>query len=229
MVSQPLDAVIPRVTGFLSCFRKGRVKYANKSKAQKAAQLIFRRCWMGGFWIELGCRGRKKNPALPKSISLPTGPKLSVVAFHISIFIILLGTSNSFCSVRGINTSTAEHSFVTFPGQGWQFFTWNCNVGDTWNVQLATALCNLAVSREEEIPPPNPSGFSCSAMKMPPVLVLQVQILMWQILSSPATPFWAWEKAGIFPRWLQLNEICFKNHTGGDQLHLKHFRVNLFG
>lgn len=55
-----------------------------------------------------------------------------------------------------------------FPGQGWQFFTWNCNVGDTWSVQLATALCNLAVSREEEIPPPNPSGFSCSAMKMPP-------------------------------------------------------------
>lgn len=124
--------------------------------------------------MELGCRGRKKTPALPKSINLPTGPKLSVVAFHISIFIILLGTSNSFCSVRGINTSTAEHGFATFPGQGWQFFTWNCNVGDTWNVQLATALCNLAVSREEEIPPPNPSGFSCSAMKMPPVLVLQV-------------------------------------------------------
>lgn len=47
--------------------------------------------------------------------------------------------------------------------------------------------------------------------------------------SPPATPFWGWGKAGIFPRWLQLNQIRFKNHTGGDQLHPEHFRLNLFG
>lgn len=56
MVPQPLDVVTARVTGFLNAFRKGRLKYANKTKAQKEAQLIFGSI-LNRTWLE----GRKKK------------------------------------------------------------------------------------------------------------------------------------------------------------------------
>lgn len=61
MVPQPLDVVTARVTGFLNAFRKGRLKYANKTKAQKEAQLIFGSI-LNRTWLE----GRKKKNKIKK-------------------------------------------------------------------------------------------------------------------------------------------------------------------
>lgn len=79
---------------------------------------------------------------------------------YLFIFIIYLGTSNSSLSLFGERCkiiprllSIVSGCFIMFLGQRQQFFTWKCNVREALNVKLAVALCNLAVSREEETPP----------------------------------------------------------------------------
>lgn len=122
--------------------------------------------------------------------------------------------------------STVSGPFMMFLGQRQQFFTWKCDVRGTWNAKLATTLCNLAVSTEEEIPPPNigPLRIFLRCCRNVPAYQL-CRYLMWQIfLPSQHTcnSIWGYIILYNFQKVAPLNQGYFKkNTTGDDRLHLE--------
>lgn len=118
-----------------------------------------------------------------------------------------------------------------FLGQRQQFFTWKCNVREALNVKLAMALCNLAVSREEEAPPPNIGLLRVFLQWCRSVPAYQLcRCSVWQIFfhSQPTcNSIWGFIIAYNSQKVAPLNDTYFKSLTGGNLLHLE-MHVTLF-